>query len=161
MAVDLRALAVSGTLAMLVGGVFATPLLFPAAFADEPASYALDTMNGLFPAPFDPEQFRKYDITADDSVSTEVQHTDVVQKIGFGRRTMVSIVTTASGTYSSDALTSPNVRYPGIDVVARPLEDGGNQSWFATHAFPGGTWVSSGFTVGSFTYYNSRFTPAR
>ncbi len=66
---------------------------------------------------------------------------------------MVSIVTTASGTYSSDALTSPYVRYPGIDVdpdlrgdqfTAGDVDHDGRAAR--------GTWTS--VTSGSITYFS-------
>ena len=37
-----------------------------------------------------------------------------VRKVGYGRTSFVTIATTPSGVYSSDALASPHVRYPGV-----------------------------------------------
>ena len=48
-----------------------------------------------------------------------------IKKIGYGEVSYVTVSTTPSGTYSSDSLASPYVRYPGIRVV--PLE---------VHVFP-------------------------
>lgn len=38
----------------------------------------------------------------------------MVRKIEAGKTSLVSVVTTPSGVYSSDGLDSPHVRYPGI-----------------------------------------------
>lgn len=157
MSVDIRTVATSGLLAAMVAGTFATPMLFPAVFADEPASIALKSANDLFPPPFDPKKLVKYDIVFDDSVSTEVQSTQLVKKIGFGQKTMVSIVTTPSGTYSSDALTSPNVRYPGIEVT--PRHHHRSRLWISSSSSRYGTSNSIGFSSGSFTYYTYSFKP--
>lgn len=56
----------------------------------------------------------------DATISTEILSQTTVQKIGYGRKTNVSIVKTPTGTYSSDALRSPHVRYPGIEVAEDP-----------------------------------------
>ena len=162
MAVDYRALAISGTLAVLVGGAFSTPILFPAAFADEPAHYAVMTLDELLPRPVKASDFVKYAVTYDDSVSTDVERTQIVDKISFGRRTKVTIATTSSGTYSSDALTSRYVRYPGIDVAALPGDGPSHDRFlFSSTETPWGTRVSTGISSGSFVYYSSTFTPKR
>jgi len=51
-----------------------------------------------------------------DGVSREVIRTSTVTKIGYGRVTQVNVATTATGTYSTDALQSGNIQYPGITV---------------------------------------------
>lgn len=56
----------------------------------------------------------------DESVSTEILSETNIRKIGYGRTTRVAIVKTPTGTYSSDALASPHVQYPGIDVELDP-----------------------------------------
>ncbi|HEY4201112.1 MAG TPA: hypothetical protein VGM83_11165 [Devosiaceae bacterium] len=60
---------------------------------------------------------RLYGVNTEDSVSTVPQQTSTVRKIEFGRTSFVDITTTSSGTYSSDAMFSPNVRYPGVHVT--------------------------------------------
>jgi hypothetical protein len=57
-----------------------------------------------------------YSVAYDDSVSTEVLGTQTVRKIGYGKSEMVTITTTPTGTYSSDALFSKHIKYPGIEV---------------------------------------------
>lgn len=164
MTFPVRTVFLSGALAGLVAGAIAAPAFFPAAFAAEPQKHLLDTASEIFPKPFDPKSLRKFDITLDASVSTDVQHAATVQKIGFGKRTIVSIVTTPSGTYSSDAIASPNVRYPGIDVALTDDEECGCNSqhfWFGTATTPYGTRTWSHITSGSFTFITSTFTPAK
>ena len=169
MSVDKRVVVVSAVAALLVAGGLAAPAYFPAAFAEEPQSHLLDTAKDLLPAPiFDPKTLRKYDVALNpEQVSTEVTHRDIVTKIGAGKRTIVSIITTPSGTYSSDGLVSPYVRYPGIDVTAKPASDFYYGGYGKPHVSSGvsttprGTWTWSTVTTGSFTFYNSKFTPAQ
>jgi hypothetical protein len=47
-------------------------------------------------------------------VSLTPESASTVRKIGYGRTHFVEVATTATGTYSTDGLASPNVRYPGI-----------------------------------------------
>lgn len=147
MAFDLRVVATMGVVAAVAAGGLMAPTMFPAAFASEPQSKLLDKGKDLFPLPFDTKRLRKFDILIDDSmVSTEVQHTEIVKKIGFGKRSIVTIVTTPTGTYSSDAITDPHVRYPGIDLIPRAWSD-----LFHDHAWTQwGHWTSVSY--GSFTY---------
>jgi len=65
---------------------------------------------------------RPYQIAYSGSVSLEPTASAIVRKIGYGRAIDVNIATTATGTYSSDGLTSPHVLYPGIEV-SRVHED--------------------------------------
>jgi len=163
MAFPIRTVFLSGALAGLVAGAIAAPAFFPAAFAAEPQKHILDTASEIFPKPFDPKALRKFDIIVDDSVSTKPLRTETVSEIGFGQRSMVAIVTTSSGTYSSDAIASPYVRYPGIDVVQK--DDGDydrhHHSWFGFATSPYGTRTWSQITRGSFTVITSTFTPAK
>jgi hypothetical protein len=158
MSFDFRVVALSAGLAGLVAGALASPQIFPQAFADEPQSLALDTAKDIFPPAFDPDRLKKFDVTYADSVSTKPLRTEYVSKIGFGHRTQVAVVTTATGTYSSDGLASPNVRYPGIDVTPKHSRDGYAYSSF-TSPYGTGTWTS--YSSGSFTYYTYSFTPAQ
>lgn len=157
MPVDFRVVAVCGAVALAVAGTLATPVFFPQAFANEPQHQLIRTAKDIFPPPFDPARLKKFDVTVADNVSTEPKRTQLVTKIEYGRKSVVEIVTTASGTYSTDALTSPNVRYPGIDVTPKyASNDFAFSSW--TSPFGSGTWSS--YSSGSFTYYTQTFTPA-
>ena len=67
-----------------------------------------------------------FDVQTDDSVSLKANSVAHIRKIEFGRASTVDIVTTSSGIYSTDAMFSPHIRYPGIDVhrltgPARPI----------------------------------------
>ncbi len=106
----------------LTAGVLALVALVPTAMravADEPRQAVVASIEKLFPPPFDARVFRKYAIEFGPDISTDIIATRSVTKIGFGRMTKVAIVTTSSGTYSSDGLVSPHVRYPGIAVAPR------------------------------------------
>jgi hypothetical protein len=84
----------------------------------------------MFPS-FDASRLMKFDdalfdVETDPGISTKAQSVAHVRKIEFGRASTVNIVTTASGTYSTDAMFSSHIRYPGIDVhrltgPARPI----------------------------------------
>jgi len=156
MAVDLRVVAVSGILAVAVAGTLATPAFFPQAFANEPQHQLVRRAKDIFPPPFDPSRLKKFDITIADTVSTEPKRTQFVSKIEFGRKSLVEIVTTPTGTYSTDALTSPNVRYPGIDVTPKCSC---NDFAFSTWSSPYGTGTSSSYNAGSFTFFTQTFKP--
>ena len=154
--IDKVMIGIGGVVGLIVAGALAAPAFFPEAFASEPQSHLLDRGKDLFPAPFDMKRLKKFDITLDNSVSTEVQHSQIINKIGFGQKSMVSVITTPSGTYSSDALTSPNVKYPGI-TVKQPQSD---YNWAFQHfVTPRGTGEWTSFTHGSFTYWTYSFTP--
>lgn len=106
---------------MILGATCATALaatgpgLVLEAFADEmPAGFDTDKL-----VKFDG---RDYEVEYADWVSTDPLSTATVKKIEAGRVSHVSITTTATGTYSTDGLTSKHVLYPGIavtDVAAR------------------------------------------
>ena len=152
-----RMFAVGGTAALVtIGGIAAFGLM--QATAEEPAQVVERTIADLFPSPpLDASQFRKYAISFDETVSTEVQSSSTVTKIGFGHKSVVSIVTTPSGTYSSDALLSPHVRYPGIEVKPKLWREGDLSISTFTSESGTGRWTS--FSRGSFTYYTYSFTP--
>lgn len=59
------------------------------------------------------------EIRYDDSVSLEPLSSGRVTKIGYGRQSDVNVVTTSTGTYSTDGLKSAHVQYPGITVHER------------------------------------------
>ncbi|MGN6487447.1 MAG: hypothetical protein ACTHLT_06465 [Devosia sp.] len=99
----------------LVALLLALPAMLPPAIADEePAHTLLSSASEIFAPPFNPDRLLKWDFEAEPGVSTEVLRQSTVRKIGYGRTELVQIVETTSGTYSSDALASPNVEYPGV-----------------------------------------------
>lgn len=75
----------------------------------------------LMPPAFDASKLVIFDdslftVRTDPSVSMDATRTEYVRKIEFGRTSTVKVTTTASGTYSTDGLYSPHIRYPGIHV---------------------------------------------
>ncbi|HZY66937.1 MAG TPA: hypothetical protein VFE52_00025 [Devosia sp.] len=142
----IRAIAIGG----FFGGMVAWAVIAPqqvGAVTEGTVEVATSTIDKLFPEPIDPRIFRRYDITIDDTVSTEIVRQHVIRKIAGGEKSDVTVVTTPSGTYSTDGLASPHVQYPGVDKRLRrwgglPLPLPGQT---------GGHWMS--FTNGSFIYY--------
>lgn len=63
---------------------------------------------------------KDYVVEQDDWVSTDPLTTTTVRKIEGGKVSTVTITTTSTGTYSSDAMFSPHVQYPGISVKRAP-----------------------------------------
>ncbi|WDR05115.1 hypothetical protein PSQ90_12545 [Devosia rhodophyticola] len=59
---------------------------------------------------------RDYSVDYDDSVSTEPQKQVRIKKVEYGKVSYVDITTTSTGTYSSEAMLSPHVKYPGVEV---------------------------------------------
>lgn len=86
---------------------------------------------------------RQYEVAYSADVSLEPISSSVVRKVGYGRVTEVNIATTATGTYSSDGLASPHVRYPGIEVN-RVHEDEGRYWPFYRPPGPGFSILSIG-----------------
>lgn len=65
---------------------------------------------------------KQYQVAYSADVALEPTASTMVRKVGYGRVTDINIATTDTGTYSSDGLASPYVRYPGIKV-SRVYED--------------------------------------
>lgn len=130
-----------GAVALLL----ALPSLLPPAIAnDEPARTLLSSANEIFPPPFDPGSLFKYTYELSPAVSTEVMRQSTVKKIGYGKTEFVHILQTPSGTYSTDALQSPNVEYPGV-LKKRTHDQIGMVSW------SDGRWVTEKpISAGSF-----------
>jgi hypothetical protein len=104
----------------------------PVTWAQEtvPGNNKIDLNNLVF---FDD---KAYSVTYEDSVSRTATNHTTVRKIGYGETSIVNIITTSSGVYSSDALTSPHVLYPGVHVEQVPLEDeNGHSHWPAKGSF--------------------------
>jgi hypothetical protein len=99
---------------------------------------------------FDPSRLlkvsQKYDFKVDPRVvSSEPTQHSTVRKISYGRTEFVEVLQTSSGTYSSDALDSGNVEYPGILKERRSSPNVGLTYW------SGGQWVvSKALNAGSF-----------
>lgn len=135
-------------LGMTLGAICATSLaaigpgMVIQAFGDEAA------ISGVDAASLVKFEERDYAVDYDDWVATEPLSTTRVKKIEAGKVSYVTITTTATGTYSTDAMFSNHVQYPGISV--RPADTGRNffQYW------SNGRWSAfSTGTAGSFTYF--------
>lgn len=145
----LRYITGSSIVGLLAAGMLAVPNLLPPALADEePAKTLLSTSDELWPPRFDTDNLVKYDLTIEPSVSTDVVKTRTVRKIGYGRTEFVEIVTTPTGTYSSDGLASPHIRYPGIHKELKRTFRGhialwsGGDGWVAFKEIDAGSFVS-------------------
>ena len=147
-----RMIAIGGTIGVLVAGTLAAPQ-FMSAIADEPPAAVVATIEDLFgPDIIDSDAFRKYEVVIDDTVSTDIVRKRTVSKIGYGRKSTVTVVTTPSGTYSTDGLLSPHVRYPGIETKRK--DSGSDFKFRFSQRTAGGYW--SLVTQGSFTYITYR-----
>lgn len=111
----LRYIGGGAVIGALAAGLLAVPSLLPPVLADDaPAKTLLSAAGETWPPGFDTDNLVKYDYTIEPGVSTDVVKTRTVRKIGYGRTELVDIYTTPTGTYSSDGLSSPQIRYPGI-----------------------------------------------
>lgn len=130
--------------AALAGFSLALPVL-----ADGEPSHAID------PSKLVIHHGQPYTVSYDETVSSDPVSISRVKKIEAGRVSWVTIATTTSGTYSTDAMFSPNVRYPGVSVKRVGWPD---------HPYPrsrfsywsGSNWTSMSLRSGnSFFYYSS------
>ncbi len=111
--------------AVLAVGFLLTALLAAgASYADSPAGSDSGPLSTLV-------KFgeRDYEVTTADWVSLDPISSATVRKIGYGRVSEVTIATTATGTYSSDGMVSPYIRYPGVTVRPLPVATGDSGRW--------------------------------
>jgi len=143
---NVRIAAAMGAGGILAALLLAVPSILPQALASEqPARTLLSSMSELFPPPFDPGKLAKYNYELSPAISTDVVKQSVIKKIGYGNTETVYVVQTPSGTYSTDALQSPNVEYPGVLKTRERGDHVGMAFW--SH----GRWVSQKFvSAGSF-----------
>lgn len=84
--------------------------------------------------PIDTSKFVRFEaktvpgLDIDETVDLHPYQSSSVTKIEFGRMKTVRIITTTTGVYSSDALASPYVNYPGIERIAIPVQVNSNGS---------------------------------
>lgn len=146
-------------LGMTLGALCATALAFtgPGMVIETFADEFLDRV--VVPQGFDASNLvrfegKKYYVDSEDWVSSEALSTEVVKKVEGGRVSYVTITTTPTGVYSTDALFSDHVQYPGIEVTELPRYPRNHFSYWS-----GGNWY--GFTSGganSFFYYRDGST---
>lgn len=94
-------------------------------FADEAPTIGID------PSKLVRYEDRDYVVDYDASVATDPLSTTRVKKIEAGKVSYVTITTTATGTYSTDAMFSNHVQYPGISV--EPVADDRNHFAYWTN----------------------------
>jgi hypothetical protein len=119
-------------------------MLPPALANEQPTKTLLSSASEIFPPPFDPSSLVKWTYELEPSVSTEVVKESTIKKIGYGNTEIVHVLQTPSGTYSTDALQSPHVEYPGV-IKKRTHDQLGLAFWH------NGRWImQKAMTAGSF-----------
>lgn len=133
--------------AALAGFGLAFPVL-----ADGEPSHAID------PSKLVIYQGDLYRVGYEDTVSTDPISVNRVKKIEAGKVSYVTIATTPSGTYSSDAMFSPNVQYPGISVerVGWPRTWPSSRNYFSYWSSNGWSRMSLRSGNSSFYYYSEK-----
>ena len=118
----------------------------PAIAGEEPVRTLLKSANDLWPPAFDPDRLMKWDYYVQPEVSVEPIRESTVRKIGYGRTTMVSVMETESGIYSTDALASQHIEYPGIikeyKASAPELRYWDGRHWVVALGEPANSFVS-------------------
>lgn len=110
-------------LGMVLGAACATAL------AAIGPGMVIDVLADEMPTGFDTSRLvkfndRDFEVSYEPWVDTAPTSTATVKKVEGGQVSYVTISTTATGTYSTDAMTSSNVQYPGISVeeVRKPWD---------------------------------------
>jgi len=107
---------------------------------------------------------KSYEISHDSTVSLIPSHSEVIRKIGYGRQSEVRIVSTGSGTYSTDGFVSNHVQYVGIDATrisdadrpAQILLWLGGRGWVDLGTGGGGSFVHFGRMQGGGGYLTGK-----
>lgn len=146
-----RHMLIGMTLGALSASVLAItgPGMVVETFADE--LIARITAPGFDPSKLVRFEDHDYLVEQQDWVSTDPLTTTSVKKIEGGKVSVVTITKTSTGTYSTDAMFSPHVRYPGIEVKRLPDP----QNFFA--AWGNGGWSS--FETGNARSFLAVITP--
>lgn len=148
-------------LGMTLGALCATTLAFtgPGMVIE---TFADDVAERLVPRGFDPSELvhfedKSYKVESEEWVATEPLSTTRIKKIEAGLVSYVTITTTESGTYSTDAMFSDHVQYPGIAVSEVPQPPQSRLSYLS-----GGSWHGlTGDGANSFFYFRSGDTRIR
>lgn len=145
-------------LGMALGAICATVL------AAIGPGFVVKAFGDEFAAPaFDPSQLVKFEgtnylVENEDWVSTAPLSTVRVKKIEMGKVSYVDITTTETGTYSTDAMFSNHIQYPGISVERAPWPRNRNRFSFWSN----GSWSSfSSQSSDSWFYLNTGATTLR
>ena len=102
-------------LGMVVGAVcgVGVGIIGPGAVIE---AFADSAQTGIDPSALVRFEGSDYDVQYDDWVDTTPTGKARIKKVEFGRVSYVDITTTSTGTYSTDAMFSNNIQYPGITV---------------------------------------------
>ena len=102
-------------LGMALGAVcgVGVTIIGPGAVID---AFADSAQTGIDPSALVKFEGSDYDVQYDDWVDTTPTSKTRVKKVEFGHVSYVDITTTSTGTYSTDAMFSNNIQYPGITV---------------------------------------------
>ena len=140
---------------MLLGAACATAIAMTGhgmviqTFADEMSAPAFDISKLV------KFEGRSYAVENEDWVSSEPLSTVRVKKVEGGVVSYVTITTTETGTYSTDAMFSKHVQYPGITVTQKPEWSPANRFSFWSN----GVWTSfTSGSGGSFLHYSGKGT---
>lgn len=115
---------------------------------------AIDTSKLVF------HEGSRYQVSYDETVSSDPISVNRVKKIEAGKVSWITIATTTTGTYSTDAMFSRNVQYPGISVERLPWPDGAHDTPRPRNHFSywsGTSWTGMSVRSGnSFSYYSAQ-----
>ncbi|MDB5539384.1 MAG: hypothetical protein JWQ89_1111 [Devosia sp.] len=129
-----RTIMLTGAIGAGLALLLALPSVLPPAIADEePARTLLSTPNEIWPPAFDPGKLMKWDYYVQPGVSIEPIRESTVRKIAYGRTTLIRVMETASGVYSTDGMANPHIGYPGIVKVAQRQSNLGVWYWDDGH----------------------------
>lgn len=118
-----RAIILGGAAGLVGVAMLVLPNSLPPAIAsDEPVRTLMSSASELWPPAFSADTLMKWDYYVQPGVSIEPIRESTVRKIGYGKTTMVHVMETESGVYSTDALASPHIEYPGIIKQLRKPE---------------------------------------
>ncbi len=106
----------------LLGSLSLALLLLAASSASAGETAGACAFDALFHADAGPAAFCP--IVVDRRVSTAVLSREVIRKRSRGVTIAVVVATTSTGTYTTDAMFAPGVRYPGIRVLTWPNAPG-------------------------------------
>lgn len=157
----MRRLAKSLGLGALVGvaaaSVLTLPAWLPAVASEDVAPAVINATVGTPTSRYDPDSLikfedRTYSVTYDESVNQEPIRQLRIKKVEYGRVSFVDIAETPSGTYSTEAMFSPHVRYPGVSV-ARVRDEQTVVQLFSWSNLTGWTQMRLG-DAGSFHFLN-------
>jgi hypothetical protein len=159
MATENATVFIGGTLGTLAAGLLALPMVLPLGLQAQEPWQTLNKPSGeIFSPGPSLHGLVHREVRFEPGVSQDVVREVVVRKIAYGQTSFVTVGTTPTGTYSSDAIGSAHIRYPGVHVtpitpaaagsglafvaegpVWRAIPAVAAGSFVQVNAFPGGT----------------------